>query len=68
MFYLRVTKKSGKIKEHTIYDDEIYTRCFDCGKEFQVETDRLVGVLSNDGDFSSTSICCDSCASKRIYK
>ncbi|GMA50183.1 hypothetical protein GCM10025857_15400 [Alicyclobacillus contaminans] len=59
MFYLK-TEHDGKPIQVDIYDDEIYTRCSNCGKEFQVDTELLRQVLSDGGDFASTSLsCCD---------
>lgn len=57
MFYLK-TEIDGKIREIEIYDDEIYTRCFLCGKEFQPDPDLMKFVYEDDGDFASTSLSC----------
>jgi hypothetical protein len=68
MFYLK-TEIDGQIREIEIYDDEIYTTCFKCGKEFQVDTHLIIEVLKNDGDFASTAISCG-CSTERpkIFK
>lgn len=55
MFYLKTTV-DGAPKKIDIYDDEIYTRCFNCGKEFQIDSATLQQVLADGGDFASTSI------------
>lgn len=57
MFYLK-TEIDGKTREVEIYDDEIYSTCFKCGKEFQVQTDLMKHVYDNGGDLSSTSFTC----------
>ncbi|MBU5214392.1 hypothetical protein [Heyndrickxia oleronia] len=64
MFYLKT-----KINEHIemkidLYDDEIFTQCPDCGVEQEVETDVIIGVLKDGGDFASTSIYCKECSKK----
>lgn len=65
MFYIRTTHNGVQI-EIPIYDDEIFTRCYNCGEEMQVDTEMLLNVLT-DGDLSSTSIsCCDKVRSQII--
>lgn len=56
MFYVKTTI-DGKPAEIEIYGEEIHTRCFNCGKEMQVDEEMLLEVLK-DGDLSSTSISC----------
>ncbi len=57
MFYLK-TEINGKIIKVDIYDDEIYTTCFICGKEFQPDTEIMRFIYEDGGDFSSTSLSC----------
>lgn len=58
MFYIK-TIVEGEIIEIPIYDDEIFTRCYNCGSEMQADTEMLLNVLT-DGDLSSTRVaCCD---------
>lgn len=61
MFYIK-TVHEGKQIEVEIYGDEIYTRCFNCGKEIQVD-DELMREVLKDGDLSSTSLAC--CKTKK---
>lgn len=56
MFYIK-TEHEGKRIKVDIYGDEIYTACFNCGKEMQVDDEMLREVMK-DGDLSSTSISC----------
>lgn len=57
MIYLK-TEVDGKPQTIDIYDDEIFTTCFKCGKEFQVDLHLIQEILKGGGDFSSTSISC----------
>jgi hypothetical protein len=57
MLYLK-TEVDNRTQRIDIYDDEIYTTCFKCGKEFQVDTHLIIEVLKNEGDFASTAISC----------
>lgn len=57
MFYLK-TEIDGKIREVEFYGDEIYTRCFRCGTEFQVDEHLQREVLKDDGSFSGTRLTC----------
>jgi hypothetical protein len=57
MFYLK-THHEGKPIEVEIYGDEIFTRCYNCGKEIQVDDQLLREVLADGGDLSSTSLAC----------
>lgn len=57
MFYIKSTYK-GKPIELEIFGDEIFTKCFKCGKEMQVEEDLLKWILADGGDLESTSISC----------
>lgn len=57
MLYLK-TEIDGRMQDVDIYDDEIYTTCFQCGKEFQVESDLIKSIYDNDLDLASTSFSC----------
>lgn len=57
MFYLKA-EIDGKIRNVEIYDDEIHTICFICGKEFQVDTGLIKFIFEDDNDFSSTRLSC----------
>lgn len=59
MFYLK-TEIDGKLRNIHIYDDEIYTVCFVCQKEFQVDAE-LIRWMLEDGEFASTQMSCGKC-------
>ncbi|CAM4101254.1 hypothetical protein L1N85_10910 [Paenibacillus alkaliterrae] len=61
MFYIK-TEHGGKQIKVEIFGDEIYTICFNCGKEIQVDDETLREVMK-DGDLSSTSLSC--CSNKK---
>lgn len=54
MFYLK-TKKGTKLY---IEDDNVYTTCSICGKEFAVNLAEII----RDGDLYSTAAVCPDCA------
>ncbi|WP_050613298.1 hypothetical protein [Bacillus testis] len=49
-----------------LYSDEIYTECPDCKMEIQVDSQALISILNDDGDFASTSIYCEKCSDRII--
>ena len=57
MFYL---KHKGRRLE--IHDDNVYTRCPQCGKERVVDLQEILS--SGDGDLYGTAIFCSSCLEK----
>lgn len=61
MFYVK-TEYEGIPIQVTIYGDDIYTKCFNCGVEMEVDDDTLREVMKN-GDLSSTRLAC--CENKK---
>lgn len=57
MFYIK-TEIDGKQRKVEIYGDELFTSCFNCGKEFPVDEELLMLVLQDGGSFSGTSLSC----------
>lgn len=57
MFYLK-TEIDGKMQKIDIYDDEIFTTCFICGKEFNPDPEIMKFVYEDGGDLASTSLSC----------
>lgn len=57
MFYLK-TLVDGKPQNVDIYDEEIFTTCFQCGTEIPVESETLLNILKDGWDLASTSISC----------
>ena len=56
MFYLK-TDIDGVQHKVDIYDGEIFTTCFICGKEFNPEPE-LMKFVYEDGDLASTQLSC----------
>ncbi len=66
MFYLKTELANGKVVKIDITDENVFTRCQDCGRELPVD---LVEILSDgEGDLFSTSIICSACTQKRAEK
>jgi hypothetical protein len=66
MFYLKTKLANGKVVKTDITDENLFTRCPDCGRELPVD---LVEVFSDgEGDLFSTSIICSTCTKKRAEK
>lgn len=62
MLYLK-TKINNHIEiKVDLYDDEIFTMCPECGIEHEVDTEMIISILKNGGDFSSTSVYCSDCS------
>ncbi|MGE6379019.1 hypothetical protein [Peribacillus muralis] len=62
MFYVK-TKINDQIEmKIELHDDEIFTKCPDCGVEQEVDNQTIISVLEDDGDFGSTSIYCEDCS------
>ena len=66
MFYLKTKLANGKVIKTNITDENVFTRCPDCGRELPVD---LVEVVADgEGDLFSTSIICSACTKKRAEK
>ena len=66
MFYFKTKLANGKVVKIDITDENVFTRCPDCGRELPVD---LVEVFSDgEGDLFSTSIICSACTKKRAEK
>lgn len=64
MFYIKTKLPSGKTVKTEITDENVYTRCPECGREIPVD---LAKVFSDgEGDLFSTSIICSACTKKRV--
>lgn len=59
MIYLRKNLEDGKL-ETGIYDDELVTYCYECGKEIKLDHEDIKHLES----FDSTSYLCAECAKK----
>ena len=66
MFYLKTQMPNGKVVKTEITDENVYTRCPDCGRELPVD---LVEIFSDGkGDLYSTNIICSACTKQRGAK
>jgi hypothetical protein len=66
MFYLKTQMPNGGVAKTEITDENVYTRCPDCGRELPVD---LVEVFSDGkGALYSTSIICSACTKQRGAK
>ena len=66
MFYLKTQMPNGGVVKTEITDENVYTRCPDCGRELPVD---LVEIFSDGkGDLYSTSIICSACTKHRGAK
>lgn len=66
MFYLKTKMPNGEVVKTDITDENVYTRCPDCGRELPVD---LVEIFSDGkGDLYSTSIVCSACTKQRGAK
>ncbi|MNP04024.1 hypothetical protein D3C76_959260 [compost metagenome] len=57
MFYLK-TEIDGQSRKVEIYDDEVFTTCFMCGKEFNPDPETMKFIYEEGGDLASTSLSC----------
>lgn len=63
MFYIKSQKPSGKTIRTEITDENVFTRCPECGRELPID---LADIFSDgEGDLFSTGILCSACALKR---
>lgn len=65
MFHIKTKLPSGKVVKTEITDENVYTHCPDCGREFPVD---LFEVFSGEGDVFSTRIVCPECTKKHFAK
>ena len=66
MFYVKASQPSGKMVKTDISDENVFTRCPECGKELPVDLAELFS--DGEGDMQSTSVLCSACVSKRTVK
>jgi hypothetical protein len=61
MFYIKSKQKNGKTVKTEITDENVFTRCPECGRELPVDLAEVFG----EGDLFSTSILCSACTKNR---
>ena len=66
MFYIKTRKRNGKTTRTEITDENVFTRCPECGRELSVDFAEVFG--DGEGDLFSTAIICSACTKKRLPK
>lgn len=60
MFYIKTKQLSGKAVTTEITDENVFTRCPECGREIPID---LAEIFSDgEGDLFSTQVFCAACA------
>lgn len=68
MFYIKTQINDSIELKVDLYDDQIFTQCPNCGKEMQVESEKIPEIFKDGGDFASTSFFCSECSKKMVIK
>ena len=64
MFYIKTKRHCGKTITTEITDENVYTRCPECGREMPID---LAEIFSDgEGDLSSTQVFCAACAKRSV--
>ena len=63
MFYLKSKQPNGKVIKTEITDENVFTRCIECGEELSIDLAELFS--DGEGDLYSSSIICAACTKKR---
>lgn len=66
MFYIKTKLPGGKTVKTEVTDENVFTRCLECGKETGVDLAELFS--DGEGDLYSSGIICEDCAKKRMSK
>ena len=66
MFYIKTKRHCGKTITTEITDENVYTRCPECGREMPID---LAEIFSDgEGDLFSTQVFCAACAKTNIER
>lgn len=65
MLYIKVNLSDDVVLTAPIYDDEIYTKCPECGVEHAVDPKTIAQIINGGGDFIGTTVYCDRCSNQR---
>lgn len=63
MFYIKTNLASGKTIRTDITDENVFTRCPECGRELSVDLEELFS--DSECDLFSTAVVCCACTKKR---
>ena len=66
MFYIKTKLPDGKTTKTEITDENVFTRCPECGREMTVDLAELFS--DGEGDMFSTGVICADCTEKRMEK
>lgn len=64
MFYQKITLEDGQTIDIPFNEDNIYTKCQECGKEVLIEYGLLAEIIEEDGT-GNVRITCDECVDRR---
>ena len=66
MFYVKTPLSEDSVITTNITDDNVFTRCPDCGKELHIDLNDMI----EDGEINLeyTTVCCEDCYDKRFKK
>ena len=62
MFYIKTKQHSGKMVSTEITDENVFTRCPECGREMPVDLAEI--FADGEGDLFSTQVLCAACAKR----
>lgn len=66
MFYIKTKLPDGKTVKTDVTDENVFTRCPECGKEISVDLAEL--FFDGNGDLYSSAVICEGCTAKRMKK
>ena len=66
MFYIKTKLPDGKTVKTEVTDENVFTRCPECGKEINVDLAELFS--DGEGDLYSSAVICEDCTAKRMKK
>ena len=64
MFYIKTKQHSGKMVSTEITDENVFTRCPECGREMPVDLAEI--FADGEGDLFSTQVVCAACAKRSV--
>ena len=64
MFYIKTKQHSGKMVSTEITDENVFTRCPECGREMPVDLAEI--FADGEGDLISTQVLCAACAKRSV--
>ena len=62
MFYIKTKQHSGKMVSTEITDENVFTRCPECGREMPVDLAEI--FADGEGDLFSTQVLCAACTKR----